>query len=985
MMTSSKDLADLHYFTGEQLKDGLMVQSFKRFLHKEMQRHVKLARNEVTDHQAYDFCHEIRGIAIVISNEVFNPDSGSRMEPRAYAKVELRKMNEMFSGLGFIVMLFKDLTAAQMYDVIKTVTSQDMDFFLGKSDAFACVLASHGNEIQEDNPADPNIKNYHHIIYGTDRPIRTHLLLDLVHDRRCEKLQGKPKMFFIQACRSRFRNDPGRFDAGVNVTVSNKRHVTQLGLDKNESISMDSTSTSEDKESNINSIMTETPCKDKLENGSNESERLESPSNIDPFSSGDRIPPQEIVEKVENKNCTSQISGERSSKSSPEYKEDSDELSHKLSLQELIPCLEVEIIMEETKDISEDPSIIQRGIDWVRKRIFKKMDRVARNEAEEVGDTVTTVATPCHNDFLIMYSTSQGKAGFGRDEKGGWMIHEMHRIMEKYIEFIGQDRRNCLDFLSVMTCVMRVIGFYYETDTGNPNTSGLKTAPTMQHKLSKDLIFRNKYGIYKLDSVVINLLTSINNMSSKDVDEFDYFTGEELEDGQMVQFFKRFLKKELQRRAELTRNGVTDHHEYDFSHEVRGVAIVIVNEIFKPGSCLEPRKYAKVELRKMNEMFSGLGFIVMLFKDLKAEQMRDVIETVTSKDMDFFLDKSDAFACVLASHGNEIQEENPIDPKIKNYHHNIYGIDGPIRTHLLLDLVHDRRCKKLQGKPKMFFIQACRSRFNDTTSYDYGVKVPTYDKLDIRQLGNKSILADSVPLPEDSESTVNPTMIKKIAQSGDESECSRSFTVIDPFSSGDRTSQKEIVEKEETKDCISQISRECSKPTPESEENRDIDLPALSNKPGLQGLHEGIQDISEDPSVIQRCFNWIGKRVFKMIDRIVRNEDAGDTMTTVATPCHNDFLVMYSTSQGKVGFGRDDSGGWMIHVMHGIMSERVECIRQDKIDCLNFLSTMTRVMGFIGSNFETKTRDPNTTGLKTALTLQHKLTKDTIFRKKYLL
>ena len=72
------------------------------------------------DSREYNFRHDVRGIAVVISNEKFCPDSGIKMESREYAEVELRKMKEMFSGLGFIVMLFKDLTAQQMYEVIQT-------------------------------------------------------------------------------------------------------------------------------------------------------------------------------------------------------------------------------------------------------------------------------------------------------------------------------------------------------------------------------------------------------------------------------------------------------------------------------------------------------------------------------------------------------------------------------------------------------------------------------------------------------------------------------------------------------------------------------------------------------------------------------------------------------------------------------------------------------------------------------------------------
>ena len=82
--------------------------------------------------------------------------------------------------------------------VFFVVTSEEMNFFLEKSDAFACVLASHGNEIQEKNPTKTNIKVYHHVIYGTDHEIKTHLLMDLLKGNRCRQLRGKPKLFFIQ-------------------------------------------------------------------------------------------------------------------------------------------------------------------------------------------------------------------------------------------------------------------------------------------------------------------------------------------------------------------------------------------------------------------------------------------------------------------------------------------------------------------------------------------------------------------------------------------------------------------------------------------------------------------------------------------------------------------------------------------------------------------------------------------------------------------
>ena len=74
------------------------------------------------------------------------------------------------------------------------------------------------------------------------------------------------------------------------------------------------------------------------------------------------------------------------------------ELYRRLSIDDdVVPCLTVEIVQEETKDICEDPNVVERCINWLRKRVLLK------------GPTMTTVMTPCHNDFLVMYSTSQGE------------------------------------------------------------------------------------------------------------------------------------------------------------------------------------------------------------------------------------------------------------------------------------------------------------------------------------------------------------------------------------------------------------------------------------------------------------------------------------------------------------------------------------------------------------------------------------------------
>ncbi|KAG7221885.1 hypothetical protein INR49_016911 [Caranx melampygus] len=63
---------------------------------------------------------------------------------------------------------------------------------------------------------------------------------------------------------------------------------------------------------------------------------------------------------------------------------------------------------------------------------------------------------------------------------------------------------------------------------------------------------------------------------------------------------------------------------------------------------------------------------------------------------------SASFICVLLSHGDEDV---------------FYGTDGPLKLKDLTSLFRGDRCKSLVGKPKLFFIQACRG-----TDLDAGIE-----------------------------------------------------------------------------------------------------------------------------------------------------------------------------------------------------------------------------------------------------------------------
>lgn len=128
--------------------------------------------------------------------------------------------------------------------------------------------------------------------------------------------------------------------------------------------------------------------------------------------------------------------------------------------------------------------------------------------------------------------------------------------------------------------------------------------------------------------------------------------------------------------------------------EPHGLAIVIVNEKFNanpdiPELVLEPREGATQDLCLFTQTFKHLGYTVKEYRDQGALQMHQIMEDVSKTDHSKF----DSFVCCVSTHGDE---------------HMMYGSDGGgvKRAEFDRPLKH---CRTPSGKPKMFFIQACRA------------------------------------------------------------------------------------------------------------------------------------------------------------------------------------------------------------------------------------------------------------------------------------
>ncbi|XP_046568752.1 caspase-3-like [Haliotis rubra] len=161
---------------------------------------VRCDMSNVPDVYNMDHCN--RGVAVVINNRDFTTLG---VGCRGGTDQDGREVAERWEELGFDVRMYINQTKKQMQEVMTQASKDDHS----DSDCFVCVILSHGEEDK---------------IYGTDGPVEVTRLLDPFKGHRCPTLTGKPKLFFIQACRGKAT------DFGADVTDA----VNMVGGDEDD-------------------------------------------------------------------------------------------------------------------------------------------------------------------------------------------------------------------------------------------------------------------------------------------------------------------------------------------------------------------------------------------------------------------------------------------------------------------------------------------------------------------------------------------------------------------------------------------------------------------------------------------------------------------------------------------------------------------------------------------------------------------------------
>ena len=126
----------------------------------------------------YDMGHKRRGKCVVVNIRKYENDTENE---RTWSVKDVENVTKTFENFGFEVDVYMDLKAKYIVNLMALMSVLDHT----DADCFVCVVMAHGTEdciIASDNMGVP-------IDYIMD-PIK-----------HCKSLYGKPKLFFIQACR----------------------------------------------------------------------------------------------------------------------------------------------------------------------------------------------------------------------------------------------------------------------------------------------------------------------------------------------------------------------------------------------------------------------------------------------------------------------------------------------------------------------------------------------------------------------------------------------------------------------------------------------------------------------------------------------------------------------------------------------------------------------------------------------------------------
>ena len=140
--------------------------------------------------EVYPMISNPRGLALIINNEVFSPNSEieeENLRVRRGSEKDVTALELLFKALHFNVLIERNIGRERILQVLDEVANSDHT----AHNCFVLCLMSHGQE---------------GLFYGSDgQTVLFQTVCDFFGQEKCRTLRRKPKVFFIQTCRGQDR------------------------------------------------------------------------------------------------------------------------------------------------------------------------------------------------------------------------------------------------------------------------------------------------------------------------------------------------------------------------------------------------------------------------------------------------------------------------------------------------------------------------------------------------------------------------------------------------------------------------------------------------------------------------------------------------------------------------------------------------------------------------------------------------------------
>lgn len=227
-------------------------------------------------------------------------------------------------------------------------------------------------------------------------------------------------------------------------------------------------------------------------------------------------------------------------------------------------------------------------------------------------------------------------------------------------------------------------------------------------KLLNDLCTRGPHAFEKFLNILrqtghhiafeILLETDENSLSALNINERQ----EEKMDSSETDSTKVIQDAQIIEKVKLATKWIQGPNCYEISSKPRGLCLILNNYDFN--NVKETRCGSERDVKMLNSVFDQLGYTVEVHTDKSAEDMMKLFEDFARRPEHYSLHSC---IIIIMSHGTKEL---------------LYGIDcEEVYLKNIFKLFNNENCPALIGRPKLFFIQACRGE-----KYDPGVSFPVY-------------------------------------------------------------------------------------------------------------------------------------------------------------------------------------------------------------------------------------------------------------------